>query len=127
MTTFVEDLFIFLSDQGTDAGSRVYPQTLPQRCTLPAIRYQQISDPRGHTHSGRSSLRHPRFQFDCFAGTYLAAKRLADQVINVLDGYTGGIGSRTCQAGFAENARDNHDPELNRHWVSVDIEIWYQD
>lgn len=126
MTTFVEDLFSFLSDQGTDAAARIYPQSLPQNCTLPAIRYQQISEPGTHSHSGRSSLRHPRFQFDCFAGTYLAAKRLADQVINVLDGYTGGMGSRTCQAGFLENARDNHDPELNRHWVSVDIEIWYQ-
>lgn len=126
MTTFVEDLFTFLSDQGTEAGNRIYPQTLPQGATLPAVRYLQVSDPPEHTHSGRSNLRHPRFQLDCFAETYLTAKRLADQVINAIDGYRGPMGSATCYAGFQENARDNHDPELNRHWVSVDIEIWHK-
>lgn len=130
---FVEDLFSFLSDQGTGAGNRIYPQSLPQGVTCPAIRYLQVSDPPEHTHSGRSSLRHPRFQLDCFDEDasghdgYLGAKMLADEVIAALDGYKGNLGNSTCYAGFQENARDNHDPETNRHWVSVDIEIWHKE
>jgi hypothetical protein len=127
MTTFVEDLLTFLSDQATDAANRIYPQTLPQGVMLPAVRYFQVSDPPEHTHSGRSSLRHPRFQLDCFGETYLASKRLADQVIVALDGYRGALGSRTCYAGLQKNALDNYDPELNRHWISVDIEIWHKE
>lgn len=122
---FVEDLFSFLSDQGTDAASRIYPNTLPPSPTLPAIRYFQVSDPPEHSHSGRSKLRHPRWQLDCVGGNYFDAKKLAGQVINLMDGYTGGMGSAQCQAGFSEGARDNHDPETGRHWVSLDFEIWY--
>lgn len=122
---FVEDLFSFLSDQATDAASRIYPNELPQNATLPAIKYFQVSDPPEHTHDGRSKLRHPRFQLDCYADTYLKAHRLANQVVTALDGYRGQMGQSTCGAGFAEDERDNHDPETGRHWVSVDIEIWY--
>lgn len=122
---FVEDLFSFLSDQATDAASRIYPNELPQGVTLPAIRYFQVSDPPEHTHDGRSKLRHPRFQLDCYADTYLKAHQLAEQVVTALDGYRGQMGQSTCGAGFVEDGRDNHDPETGRHWVSVDIEIWY--
>ena len=130
---FIEDLFSFLSDQGTDAASRIYPNELPQGVTYPAVKYFQVSDPPEHTQSGRSSLRHPRFQLDCFDQDaddhdgYLGAKQLAQQVINALDGYSGLMGTATCYAGFQENAQDNHDPDTSRHWVSVDIEIWHKE
>lgn len=122
---FVEDLFSFLSDQATDAASRIYPNELPQGATLPAIKYFQVSDPPEHTHDGRSGLRHPRFQLDCYADTYLKAQQLAGQAITALDGYRGQMGSATCGACFADDKRDNHDPETGRHWVSVDVDIWY--
>jgi hypothetical protein len=123
---FVEDLFTFLSDQGTSAASRIYPNTLPQGVILPAIKYFQVSDPPEHTQEGRSNLRHPRFQVDCFAGTYVEAHTLAEQVMGMMDGYSGTMGASTCYAGFQENGRDNHDPETGRHWVSVDFEIWHR-
>lgn len=122
---FVEDLFSFLSDQATAAGSRIYPNILPQGATLPAIKYFQVSEPPEHTHSGRSALHHPRWQLDCYAITYIEARRLAEQTITAIDGFSGAMGSSGCQAGFQEDARDNHNPETGRHWVSVDVEIWY--
>lgn len=120
-----EDLFSFLSDQGTAAASRIYPNVLPQKVTLPAVRYFQVSDPPERTQEGRSALRHPRFQLDCFADTYLEAKGLAQQVAIILDGYRGVMGSGYCHAGFQEDERDNYDPETGRHWVSVDVVIWH--
>ncbi len=130
---FAEDLFSFLSDRGTSAANRIYPQQLPQGATFPAIRYLRVSDPIEHTHSGRSSLRYPRLQLDCFDQDseghdgYLGAVRLANELITALDSYRGEMGNTACYAGFAENARDNFDSETNRHWVSVDIEIWHKE
>lgn len=130
---FVEDLFTFLSGAGTNAANRIYPSQLPQGATFPAIKYFQVSDPPEHTHDGRSILRHPRFQLDCWDEDredhdgYLGAKQLAGQVIEAVDGYRGLIGSATCYAIFQENAQDNFDPDTNRHWVSVDIEVWHKE
>ena len=126
MTEFVEDFFTFLSDAGTDAGGRFYPQQLPQPVVLPACRYFRASNPTNHSHDGPSRLKRPRFQIDCYAGTYLDAVKLATQVENTLDGYTGGMGSYTAQASFVEEAgKDDYDPETGRHRVSVDVVIWY--
>ncbi len=98
---------------------------LPQSPTLPAVRYLMVSDPSTMTHSGRSKLRNPRIQLDCFGEDYLSAKRLASEMITLLDGYTGAMGSVQCQAGFQENQVDNHDPDTDRYWASVDVVIWF--
>lgn len=125
MTEFVEDLFTFLSDAGTDAGGRIYPQQLPQSVTLPACRYFRVSDPKDHTHSGPSALKRPRFQIDCFASDYLDAVMLAGQIETYLDGYKGAMGSYTVEAALVEDAgKDDYDPETGRHRVSVDVVIW---
>lgn len=129
MAIFAEGLFDFLSDGATLAGSRIYPNALPQGVTLPAIRYFQVSDPPERTHSGPSKLAHPRYQLDCFADgdeAYRDAVTLADQVIALVDGYVGTMGAFTVHAGFREDKRDNFDPETGRHWVSVDAIIWYE-
>lgn len=125
MTEFVEDLFTFLSDAGTDAGGRIYPQQLPQGVTLPACRYFRVSNPKDHSHSGPSTLKRPRFQIDCYASDYLGAVMLAGQVETNLDGYRGAMGSYTVGAAFVEEAgKDDYDPETGRHRVSVDVVIW---
>lgn len=130
MTVFAEDLFTFLSGGGTLAASRIYPNTFPQGVVLPAIKYFLVSDPPEHTQSGPSNLRHPRYQFDCYADGndgYLNAALLANQVIALIDGYTGAMGAATVYVGLREDtARDNFDPELNRHWVSFDVTIWHR-
>ena len=124
MTLFVEGLFSFLSKGGTSAESRVYPLKLPQGVTLPAIMYFQVSNPFEHSHDGASKLQHPRFQMDCWASTYLEAKTLANELLELIDGYAGMMGAATVHAAFAEDQRDNWDPDTGRHWVSVDVVIW---
>lgn len=124
MSLFIEDLFTFLSDSGTSAGNRVFPARIPQGQTLPAITYRLVSNPGEPTHSGPSSLRHPRFQLDCWGNTYLEAAGLAEQVVGLLDGYRGLMGGTQVHAGLLEDARDNDDPETGRRWVSVDVIIW---
>lgn len=121
---FVEGLFSFLSNGGTTAGERVYPLTLPQGVTLPAIAYFLVSNPFEHSHDGPSKLQHPRYQMDCWAGTYLEARILASELLGRIDGYKGMMGVSTVHAAFAEDERDNWDPDTGRHWVSVDVVVW---
>jgi hypothetical protein len=128
MTIFAEGLFDFLADGATNAGSRIYPNALPQGVTLPAIRYFLVSDPPERTHSGPSKLRHPRYQLDCVADgdeAYRDASNLAGQVITLVDGYVGAMGTFTCHAGFRDEMRDNFDPETGRHMVQVDLILWH--
>jgi hypothetical protein len=125
MSEFVEDLFTFLATASTDAGTRFYPRQLPQGVTLPACAYFKVSDPKDHTHSGPSSLKQPRYQIDCFSMSYLDAVKLASQLEAALDGYKGTMGDHTVQASFIDDAgKDDHDPETDRHKVSIDVLIW---
>lgn len=128
MTLLVEALFTFLSAANTAASDRIYPKRLPQGATLPAITYLLASDPTEHTHSGPSSLAHPRYQLNCWAegeGGYLAAHSLAEEVRAALDGYRGLPAGVEIQAALSENSRDNDDADTGRHWVSLDFIIWY--
>lgn len=117
-----EGLFAYL----TAHGQRVYPQRLPQQPTLPAMTYLMVSDPIEHTHSGPSSLGHPRFQLDCWGSTYLEAKHCARQIMALMSAYVGMMGDVEVNASLPLEARDNEDPETGRHWVSIDVVIWYQ-
>jgi hypothetical protein len=129
MNVFAENLFSYLSTVGTAAGTRVYPNNMPQDAVMPAVRYFQVSDPLEMSHSGLSALRHPRYQLECYADGnegYLNAKQLAEQMIVAFAGYVGTMGEATVHVGFLDdNAHDNYDPELARHWVSLDVIIWH--
>jgi hypothetical protein len=82
-------------------GSRVYPLTLPQTPTYPAIRYQRIDTQRAQYRmmgTGRAAYAKPRFQIDCYGITPATAQAVADAVRARLDGFAGlvsgvGIGS----------------------------------
>lgn len=127
MTTFVEALFANLSTLGTAAGTRIYPIRLPEKVTLPAVTYQQVSAPKYHTQSGPSSVHSPRFQLNCWAETYLAAEQLAQEFVLALDGYQGNMSGHTVHAGFVEEeGRDDVDADTGRFRKIVEIVIWHQ-
>jgi hypothetical protein len=127
MTEFVEDLVAYLSTAETRAGSRFYPNALPQGVTLPACRYLRVSNPVEHSHSGANSLTSPRFQFDCYAELYLDALILAREIVEAVDGHDGAMGDYTVEASFAEDVgRDDYDPETERHRVILDVVIWHR-
>lgn len=128
MKTFVEELFAFLVNAGTSAGSNIFPNRLPQKVSLPAVRYFRVSNPLEYTHSGVSKLKNPRFQLECFASRYLEAYQLAEQVVGALSGYRGSMGSHNVEATFADDAgKDDHDPETGRHRVIVDVIIYHKE
>ena len=128
MSLFAEGMFSYLSTGGTDAGTRIYPNALPQGVVLPAIRYTLVSDPPERTHSGPSQLHHPKYQLDCVMDgneAYLNAHKLANQIIALVDGYVGAMGDYTVHAGFKDERRDSFDSETGRYAVQVDLIFWH--
>jgi len=94
--SFAAGIYTFLSDN-LSVGERVYPLTLPQGVTLPAITYQVVSDVMTTSHS--TAQDHPtwtglarsdsRVQFDCYGSTYDEAEALCDELRLLTVGYRG--------------------------------------
>ena len=100
-------------------GTRIYPDLLPQNPTLPAVTLFKVSNPREITHSGDSSLQHPRYQFSCWALTYGAVWTVAEQVRLALQGLT------SAGVGIYDNGHDLYDEEMGYYHVAIDIIIWH--
>ena len=107
-------------------GTRLYPLRLPENPTYGAVTYHRISGPRVQSHSGPSGLAYPRFQFDCYATSYLGAKNVATQVRIALDGFKGTMGGTSgvaVSSALSQNDRDFYDPATRTWRVSTDFII----
>lgn len=111
----------------TLVSTRIYPEYLPQKPTLPAITFARTSSPRIMTlNTGRPGLAAARIQIDCWAKTYGAAKALGEQVRIALQGYTGTLsGTVSAQAVHFYGDWDVYEPETKEHRVVMDFEIWH--
>lgn len=103
-------------------ADRIYARELPPEAVLPAVTYQRISGPRDFSHDG-PALANPRYQFSCFAVTYLTAEAVALQVQAALDGWNAAYGF----PAFADDPYDlPAEPETGVYGVAVDAEIWHR-
>ena len=130
MTLFYENFSEFMEGLETSADDRFYPNSFPQGVvpeSLPAVKYFLVSDPQVYSHSGRSGFQEPRWQLDCWAETYYAARSLANDIKIKVAGYVGKMGTQDVQPIFYENLRDNFDPETGKHWVNMDLVIQHVD
>lgn len=113
--------FILLGQPALAAllGERMYPVTLPQGATLPAVTYSLISGTtEGDSQDGPGVSRR-RYQFDCWAETYSAATVVATALATAVSGT-----SRIGQASFIDNEVDSYEPETQRWRRIVDVMVW---
>jgi hypothetical protein len=110
-------------------SERLYPLTLPQDPTLPAMTYQKISGLRFHDMEGASGLASPRFQFDIWSKSYLTSKNISDLLRKRLDGFKGTVGSDVIQGVFLDSERDffEEDELLKFYRVSMDFFIYHEE
>ena len=125
MSSIVADLVSALENAAAVSalvGARIYPLTLPQGVTLPAIRYQLISSPLDASHSGATALEHPRIQFSVYASTHLTASRVSRAVSNALHAkeIAGG-------PSFVDLGPEDYDPETELFIRHLDVTIWRED
>ena len=124
--TIEEGLYDYLSsDVGVSAllSSRIYPGTLPQNWTAPAISYQRISGERNRILSGPDDRATPRIQIDCWADSYSGARALAEAVRSAIDGYAGLMGTTQVGSVVLESDTDFYEPDTNVYHVSMDFWI----
>lgn len=110
-------------------SNRLYPDKLPQNPVLPAITYQRVSTGRYHTHdtSGGSGLARPRFQFDCYATSRLAAKNLVNVLRASLEGFNGWVGPTRIQGALSQNETDFYEDVTGLYRRSIDFMIHHQE
>ena len=117
----------FLSG-GLSVGDRVYPLTLPQGVTLPAVTYQVISDVPAVSHSTMQD--HPtytgvrysdtRVQFGCYGEDYDAAEALCDELDELVIGFRGTWGDIEVDAVRPDLRLDDWDEQPGLYRVIRD-------
>lgn len=119
----LQDELVGTSAIAAIVSTRVYPVTLPQTPTLPAITYQVIAEPRTHTMDNRAAP-NPYVTIDCWARTFLEACTLADAVVTKLDGYRGTMGGAIAVTSCLQRARrEIYEPETKEWRVGLDFSI----
>lgn len=115
-------------------GTRVYPMTLPQGATLPAIIYQVISDNPEITHSTAQdaptytgTLYHrTRIQFSIYADKYLTMESVYLELLQMLSGFRGVADDIEIQAALPDVTLDDYDPDTKKWRRIVDFILHYQ-
>jgi hypothetical protein len=131
VATVAEQLVAKLNADGAVTAlvsGRIYPSTLPQAATLPAIVYTVVSDVPENSLDGTvaTRLRSARVQVDCYArnsadgGGYLASHAVADAVENVI----GNLSDPSLNSTPADK-RDLFDNETTYFRVSMDFIVWH--
>lgn len=107
--------------------ARVYPISLPQEPTLPAVVYNRIDGAPAQFLSGSGSLKHARYQLDCYSTvSYSQAKAVAAAVNEALDGYRGSYSGGTIKGiTVLDDGTDLSEPELEEFRVKLEYSVWY--
>ncbi len=101
-------------------GARLFPLSLPQEISLPAMTYRRIDSPRVMTQTGDQFAR-PRYQFDLYADTYLEAESLANAFLQAISDWRHGRRDPAPVSG----PYDVDEPlELKRFRKTFDVQFW---
>lgn len=114
--TIEADLFTLLSS-GTDAGSRVYPLVAPDSPVKPYLVYQRIFGNSENLMRGQAGIINTRFQIDCYADTFLAARVLFNQVDTKFSGWA-------IQNVSISNL-DLYEQDVKLYRVTADYSVWH--
>jgi hypothetical protein len=121
-------------------GTRIYPAPRKDSDALvDTITYSRIDTPGNYDHAGDRNPIYPRIQFDCWGAfdpnspttSYAKSITLLNAVKAVLNGYHGTAGSggsiATIMASLIMNEYDNYDPETQRKWKILDVQVWHSE
>lgn len=109
---------------------RIYPAFIPQLGKLPAIVYNQIGAPRGHTMDGPSGLVDGHWQITCWDKDYAHTQELSDLVRLALDGYAKTWNGRLISVMMLENEVDLISLEVEdvtRFGKALDFQILFKE
>ncbi len=129
--TLEQAIFNYLSSYaGLTAlvSTRVYPVTLPQGATLPAVTFMRVSSRRMRTFGSARMGRVARVQLTVWAESYASRQAVAGQIIAALEGYDGtmgGVSGVVVLAVQGENEIDDYEPTAKVWQGALDFMITY--
>lgn len=116
-------------------GTKIFPNIVPHSASMPSITYQLIDS--GYEYALDSTPSHKinlvtcRYQVNCWAATYKAARQLADKVRALFDGYAGTVGGVPIRKIQIADESDISEPEelesLKRFGKRIDLMVWYHE
>jgi len=78
-------------------GTRLYPDEIPQRDTLPAVFYMTVSDIKDHVYGAVQAVESPNIQFTVYADTKAEAEAVAEVIKTALTDFSGSMSGVTVQ------------------------------
>lgn len=113
-------------------GHRIYPQLAPAVAALPFMTWRRTGITREQTLSVPMGVPRVSVDFVCFAETYIEARKLADAVRTVLDGYGGTFDNTQVRQCSLESENDDvvslDGSEVpNAYAVTQTYDIWWQE
>lgn len=118
------------TDVAALVSTRIYPDSLPQGCTLPAIRYTLITDRSDQHQTAGAALAEAVVQVDCYAAKRLDANTLGNKSRLALARYQGTAASVQIRDVAPELGRASYDPpddasDVGAYLYSRDFRAWY--
>ena len=113
----MQELFVALVQNATDAQERVYPQVAPDGVASPFIVYQRVTENVENVLTGRTALINTRLQVDVYATTYAQAQQVATAVADLMAGWA--------LPNVQILAQDIYESEVKLHRVMTDYSIWH--
>jgi len=120
---------VLVADAGVTnlVGSRVHFVQAPQDVDNPYIVLTKISGVRDNAHDGATGLVHTRIQLSVFATTYYEAKQIVQAAQNVLQAYSGLMGTVQVDSCFYENETDTYETDTKLYHVTSDYVLWNEE
>ena len=111
-------------------GTRIYPNTIPQNGTLPAVAYTKVSGYRYHSLGGDTGEASPVYQFSVFGSSYSSVKAVTEKIRDALQNYTGLMGGAsgvTVKAVLMMSQSDGYDQDVNEYYDITEYQIFYKE
>lgn len=108
------------------AKPRFYPTIAEASAALPYVTYQLTADPVEQTMGEPVEARRSSFTLTAVAHTHPQALALRDALDAAFSRARGAFGAVTVDDCFIENARDDYDPDLERHVLTLDLTLFWR-
>lgn len=114
-------------------GARIYPSSLPDGVTYPALSFFMVSDLRDHTLSGPINLSRPRIQIDIWSSKKTEMQKLSKLIRVALDGFSGPVGgvgydgnqfTSMLQGVLLENRQELYESNTKTQHGILDFYVW---
>jgi len=129
----IETALYALLNNAAGVVGEVHYEDAPQNAQLPYLVFSQDDHGQDYYLGGtKSAVRNSDFEIICYGESSIAAATLADQVVAVLDDYTGtpAGGSPPCTEVFTkvrlQNYFDAREPQSKEYYRSLSFSIGYR-